>query len=111
MTEYYIPRHMKGRTAAGASYNLFRGIHAVLDAVANSPEANGLGIKPVEEMTDAEWAGIGHNKDQWMAARDVAEKAVADAKAKADAKTTAPPASVQTQSPAPVPIAKAATAS
>lgn len=109
MTEFYVPRHVRGRTAAGASYNLFRGIHAVPDAVANSPEANGLGIKPVEEMTDAEWAGIGHNKDQWMAARAAAEKAVVDAKAKADAKTKAPPVPVQTQSPAPV--AKAATAS
>ena len=85
MTEFYIPKMMRGKAPDGWPYTFFRGIHAVPDSLANHGEANKLGIKPVEEITDAEWAGLALDKAKWFAARDEKLQAEADAKAKADA--------------------------
>lgn len=68
MTAFYIPQAMRGKTPDGKPYAFFRGIHAVPDSLANHGDANKLGIKPVDEMTDAEWAGLALDKAKWLAA-------------------------------------------
>ncbi len=70
MTEFYIPTFTRTTLpSSGREIMLFRGIHAVPDELANHADGNGLGIKPVEEMTDDEWAAMALDKESWMKAR------------------------------------------
>lgn len=96
--DYFIPAHIKGRTEAGVPYEFFRGIHAVPDALADSHEANTLGIVPVEEMSDNDWKLMGLNKDAWMEAN----RSTVDAPAAEPAATPADPAPVVAAPAAPV---------
>ena len=56
--EYFVPK-TKTVTLNGRSFRLRRGIKTVPDELANHKSANSHGIKPVEEMTDAEWRMLG----------------------------------------------------
>lgn len=58
MTDFYIPKNCT-LTVFGQTHRFVRGIHPVPDLIANSHEANGAGIKPVEEMTDDEYRLLG----------------------------------------------------
>lgn len=69
MTEFYIPTFVRTTLpSSGREITLFRGIHAVPDELANHADGNGFGIKPVEEMTDDEWAAMALDKQSWMKA-------------------------------------------
>lgn len=66
MAQFFIPK--SGTVTVGKiPYRLFRGVHEISDALANSHEANAFGIKPVNEMTDDEWRMSGLVRDHWMA--------------------------------------------
>ena len=61
--EFYIPKTGKvtyGQPARTVS--VVRGVHDIPDALADNPAAIAYGIKPVEEMTDAEWVSCGRKK-------------------------------------------------
>lgn len=74
--DYFIPTHMSGRAEAdGLPYEFFRGIHHVREALANSHQANALGIVPVEEMSDEDWRLLGLSKEAWMAEHRPPERA------------------------------------
>ena len=51
---YYIPKSQTVTLASGRKEKLVRGVGEISDELAHSAQANELGIKPVEEMTDAE---------------------------------------------------------
>lgn len=77
--DYFIPTHMSGRAEAdGLPYKFFRGIHHVREALANSHQANALGIVPVEEMSDENWRLLGLDKDAWMEANRPQPEKVGD---------------------------------
>lgn len=66
--EFFIPK--SGTiTVAGHPQRLIRGVHDVSDAIADSREAIAYGIKPVEEMTDAEWVSTGRKKPEPVKAK------------------------------------------
>ena len=60
--EYFIPKTQTVTLPGGRPVRLRRGINTVPDELANHETANDLGIKPVEEMTDAEWRMLGLKK-------------------------------------------------
>ena len=62
--DYFIPKTGSIMQPNGKSMRLTRGIHEVPDAVADSKAAIAYGIKPKEEMTDAEWRSTGHKKPE-----------------------------------------------
>ena len=62
MTEFYSPKSQKVQLPSGRMLQLRRGIHPIPDELSNSLSAHDFGIKPVSEMTDAEWAGLGLTK-------------------------------------------------
>ena len=62
MTEYFIPAPISIKLKSGLTYKRARGLHEVPDELANHSSANDLGIKPMEEVTDAEWRSIGMKK-------------------------------------------------
>ena len=104
--DYFITAHIKGRTEAGVPYEFFRGIHAVPDALANSHEANTLGIVPVEEMSDNDWKLMGLNKDAWMEAN----RPTVDAPVDEPVAEPSAPASVAPAAPVAKPVAAVSTA-
>lgn len=62
--EYFIPKSATVKLPNGATVRLVRGVGEVSDVVADSKLGIELGIKPLEEMTDAEWRAIGRKKPQ-----------------------------------------------
>lgn len=65
MTEFYAPATKKmSLPGSGRSFQLRRGIHNLPDELTMHADANGLGIKPVGEMTDAEWKALGYTPAQ-----------------------------------------------
>ncbi|WP_158810461.1 hypothetical protein [Beijerinckia sp. L45] len=57
--KYFVPKTCAIKLPSGGTCRLIRGIREVPDVVADSKLGIDAGIKPVEEMTDAEYRSIG----------------------------------------------------
>lgn len=70
MTEFYVAAtQFVMLPKSGRKFQMRKGLHHLPEELADHATANGLGIKPPEEMTDAEWRALGLNKDTWFADR------------------------------------------
>ena len=107
--DYFIPKQIQGRGPDGRAFMFFRGIHAVPDALANSTQANDLGIVPVEEMSDTDWRLLGLDKAKWMAANRPAPEVIDAVEEPEPVAATVASTAPKPASPAPVTTSSGAT--
>lgn len=62
--EFFVPKTVSVKLTNGALFRLVRGIQHVPEAIADSKLGIDAGVKPIEEMTDAEWRSIGRKKPE-----------------------------------------------
>jgi hypothetical protein len=120
MMDYFVPAHIRGRfataeqkaaaeavgkdaSAFGTPYEFFRGIHHIPDALADSHDANALGIVPVEEMSDDDWRKLGLDRGEWMDANRPQPEETVKAPQKPQGSDAAPSVIIKPQTDAKAP--------